>query len=72
MKKFNIFDTTSEGRFIVDCRLSIICPYCKEEAYLAYLRGRVACCKKCKKVFEIVIKESKINYEQLKEDGWVK
>ena len=71
MKRFNVLDTT-EGRFIVDCKLSIICPYCRNEVYLAYLRGRVAYCKICKKVFEINIQESKISYEQLKEDGWVK
>jgi acetyl-CoA carboxylase beta subunit len=70
-KKFNALDL-KEGRMIIDCKLSIICPICKEEVFLAYLRGRVAYCKKCKKVFEIIAKESKISYQQLKDDGWVK
>lgn len=63
IKNINQFFGTA-GRFI--------CPVCREELKLAYTFDQVFMCEKCKSVYELFFKKSKITIKQIKKDGWFK
>jgi len=70
--KLNALDIYSSGKRLVDCYLRFRCPICLEEMKCVYMVGRILFCKKCKRTFEIILKNSSINYETAKNDGWIK
>ena len=58
-------------RFI-RAHVAIYCPEDEKQMLeLKYMDNQVLYCPKCEKVYELVLRNSKITKKQLKDDGWL-
>lgn len=71
-KRYNCLELNFwNNRKLIESVLSWVCPDCGDELKAAYTQNRVLYCENCKKVWKIYMQEAKIDYDKVKEDGWI-